>query len=183
MRNVPLIIVGISLTALALTGCSSAAPGGGGSAGASPGAANGSSGGSSSASGPTSKVDVCTTFPAAALSSASGKAFGKTLEVDQDGVYSCLYQLTSGSGGWIVDIREPSDGDNPTTDGLDLGGSSAVKPVSGTGYTTVASPAGVELQLGKDVVEVYTAATAGEAQGTTAQFVAVAKAVIAALGS
>jgi hypothetical protein len=78
-------------------------------------------------------------------------------------------------------VQVPSDGDDPTTDGIDLGGAAAVKPVSGTGYTTVASKVGVELQVGKDVVEVYTPQAAIDPHATTANFVAVAKAVIAAV--
>ena len=124
---------------------------------------------------------MCSEFPPASLSSASGKSFGQTLETDSDGVYGCAYQSSSGSWDWIVAVREPSGGDTPTTDGMDLGGPAAVKPVNGTGYTTVASKAGVEMQFGKDVVEVYTPSSANDAQATTAQFVAVAKAVIAAV--
>ena len=123
---------------------------------------------------------MCSKFPPASLSSASGKSFGQTLKTDSDGVYGCAYQSSSDSWDWIVAVREPSDGDTPTTDGMDLGGPAAVRPVNGTGYTTVASKAGVELQFGNDVLEVYTPSSANDAQATTAQFVAVAKAAIAA---
>jgi hypothetical protein len=124
---------------------------------------------------------MCIAFTAAALSSASGKSFIETLETDTDGVYGCAYELSSGSGDWIVDVRVPSDGDTPGLDGLDLGGSSAIKKIDGGGYPAVGSKPGVEVQVGKDVVEVYTPAGASDAQATTAQFVTVAKAVIAAL--
>ncbi len=170
----------MALFLLETVGCGSNSSGGGSPAG-------GGSGGSSapaaaSASGPTGKIAMCSVFSAVALSAASGKSFGETIETDTgDGVYGCVYNLASDAGTWVLDVREPSDGDDPTTDGLDLGGASAVKPVTGTGYTTVASKAGVQLQVGKDVVEVYTPSTAPEAQATTAQFVTVAKAVIAAL--
>lgn len=150
-------------------------------AASSPGGSSASNGGSSSASGPTGKIDLCSKFPAASLSSASGKSFGQTLETESDGVYGCAYQSSNDSWDWIVAVREPSDGDTPTTDGMDLGGPAAAKPVNGTGYTTIAAKAGVELQFGNDVVEVYTPASASDAQATTAQFVAVAKAVIAAV--
>jgi hypothetical protein len=140
-----------------------------------------SSGRSSSASGPTGKIDLCSEFPAASLSSASGKSFGQTLKTYSDGVYGCAYQSSNESWDWIVAVREPSGGDTPTTDGRDLGGPAAVKPVNGTGYPTIAAKAGVELQFGKDVVEVYTPSSANDAQATTAQFVAVAKAVITAV--
>lgn len=184
MRNPVLILVGIGLAVVTLSGCASATSGGAGPTSNGPGASSAPSGGSSSASsasGLTGKIDMCTAFSAASLSSVTGKNFSTTLEEDSDGIYSCLYNLASDAGDWIVAVQEPFDGDVPTADGLDLGGPSAVKPVSGTGYTTVGSPAGVELQVGKDTVEVYTPATAPEAQATTAQFVAVAKAVIAAV--
>jgi hypothetical protein len=124
---------------------------------------------------------VCSLFPPASISSASGKSFGGTLETESDGVYGCEYQSSSDSWDWIVAVYEPSDGDTPTTDGLDIGGPDAVHPVTGTGYTTIASKAGVELQFGNDVMVVYTPANDSDAQGTTAQFVAVAKAAIAAV--
>ena len=120
-------------------------------------------------------------FPPAPLSSARGRSFGQTLETDSSGVYGCAYQSSSEAWDWIVAVREPTDGDDPTTDGIDLGGPAAVKPVNGTGYTTIASKAGVELQYGKDVVEVYTPASDPDAQATTAQFVGVAKAVTIAI--
>lgn len=124
---------------------------------------------------------MCSEFPPASLSSASGKSFSNSLETGSDGVYGCEYQLSSDSGDWVVAVYEPTDGDTPTADGLNLGGPAAVKPVNGTGYPTVAAKAGVELQFGTDVVPVYTPASTSDAQATTAQFVAVAKAVIAAV--
>jgi hypothetical protein len=150
-------------------------------AASSPGGSSASSSGSPSRSGPTGKIDVCSLFPPASISSASGKSFSETLETDSDGVYGCEYQSSSDSWDWIVAVREPSDEDSPTTDGMDLGGPDAVHPVNGTGYTTNAAKAGVELQFGNDVAEVYTPSNASDAQATTAQFVAVAKAVIAAV--
>lgn len=179
------------VTALTMSSCSSSshpaastttnAASASAAAASSPGGSSASSGGSSSAAGPTGKIDLCAEFPPASLSSASGKSFGQTLKTDSDGVYGCAYQSSSDSWDWIVAVREPSGGDNPTTDGMDLGGPAAVKPVNGTGYTAIAAKAGVELQFGKDVVEVYTPSSASDAQATTAQFVAVAKAVIAAV--
>jgi predicted small secreted protein len=181
MRKAILVVVGIGIAAFTLSGCAPATSSGAGSVGSSPGASSAAGGGSSSGSGPTGKVAVCSAFPEASLSSASGKSFSGTLEADSDGVYGCAYQSSGDTWDWIVAVRVPSDGDDPTTDGMDLGGPSAVKPVSGTGYTTIASKAGVELQDGKDVIEVYTPSSASTAQATTAQFVAVAKAVIAAV--
>ena len=120
--------------------------------------------------------------PSVAVLSSSGKSFSSSLETDSgDGVDGCEYELSSNSGDWIVAVYEPTDGDTPKADGLTLGGPAAVKPVNGTGYPTVAAKAGVELQFGTDVVAVYTPASASDAQATTAQFVAVAKAVIAAV--
>jgi hypothetical protein len=158
-----------------------AAAGAPAAAASSPGGSSASSVGSSSASGPTGKIDLCSEFPAASLSSASGKSFSKTVETASDGVYGCAYESSAETWDWVLAVREPSDEDTPTADGLDLGGPDAVKPVNGTGYTTVASKAGVELQFGDDTVEVYTPASDDAAQATTAQFVAVAKAVIAAV--
>lgn len=183
MRKAVLVFVGIGVAALTLSGCAPAAPSGGGGSGG-PGGTGGSSSAPAAASGslPTGKIAMCSVFNAAALSSASGKSFGDSLETDTDGVYGCAYNTTSGTWDWIVDVQVPSDGDTPTTDGLDLGGSSAVKPINGIGYKAVESKAGVELQDGNDVVEVYTPSGDPAAQATTAQFVKVAKAVIAAVG-
>jgi hypothetical protein len=185
MRKAFLIVVGVGLAAVTLSGCAPATSSGGaaGSGGSSSAPAAGGSGvsGGSTASLPSGKIAMCTAFTPAALSSASGKSFSGTLETDTDGVYGCAYNSSAGTWDWIVDVRVPSDGDTPGLDGLDLGGPSAVKHVDGTGYPAVASKAGVDLQVGKDVVEVYTPSSDPAAQATTSQFVAVAKAAIAAL--
>jgi hypothetical protein len=184
MRKAILVVVGVGIAALTLTGCAPASSGAGGSSAGGSSASSGSSSApaGASASGPTGKVAVCSVFTPAALSAASGKSFGETLETDTgDGVYGCAYNSSDGSWDWIIAVEEPTDG-ALTNDGLDLGGPSVVKPVNGTGYPTVASKAGVSLLFGKDLVEVYTPASDSAAQATTAQFVAVAKAVIVAVG-
>ena len=199
--TVCLVVLVVGLT---VSGCSSTAPSsaaastsatatattaaaGPGSSGASSTLATGSElsdasvGGTPPGSAPTGKITLCSAFPPAALSAASGRSFTQTVETDSDGVYGCEYQASADTYDWVLAVQEPSDGDTPTLDGLDLGGPNAVKPVGGTGYNTVASKAGVEMQFGTDVVEVYTPVTAPAAQATTAQFVAVAKAMIAAI--
>ena len=164
------------------TGSSSSGAAGDASGGTSnPGDGETGASAGAAASGPTGKIDLCSVFSAAALSSASGKSFGETLETESDGVYGCAYESSSDTFDWIVAVREPSDGDVLENDGLDLGGPDAVVPVNGTGYPTIASKAGVSLQVGEDLVEVYTPSSAADAQATTAQFVTVAKAVIAAI--
>jgi hypothetical protein len=181
MRKAILVVVGVGIAALTLTGC---APASGASGGNSTGGNSGGTGASAGASVsmPTGKVALCSVFTAAALSSASGKSFSETVETDTgDGIYGCAYNSSNGTWDWIVAVEEPTDGP-VTNDGLDLGGPTVVKPVNGVGYPTVASKAGVSLLVGKDLVEVYTPASDSAAQASTAQFVAVAKAVIAAVG-
>lgn len=185
MRKAVLVFVGIGIAALTLSGCAPATSAGsvGGSGGSSkPPAASGSgsSGGGSFAPG---KVAMCTAFTPDALSSASGKKFSsETVETDSgDGVYGCAYELADGTSDWIVDVQEGSDDPSTALTAFDLGGPSAVKKLSGAGYPGVGDAHGVDLLVGKTVVEVYTPSSSGAALGTTDQYIAVDKAVIAAL--
>jgi hypothetical protein len=96
------------------------------------------------------------------------------------GVDSCSYTATEGynMSATVYQVSKAF-----TLDSLvqDLGGAQSVTPVSGLGDKAFASKVGVVAQFGSHLLEVGSAATGGAPDEANAGYVAVAKALIAAV--
>jgi hypothetical protein len=181
-----------ALTAMTAAGCSSAAKSpaagataGGTAQGAATSAAAGSGSGSgtgSSQGGSSSELDVCKLLPLAQASSAGGETYASavatTIAPGQD---QCVYEGPASSYARMTVIVYQSDSGVTfqTVDAVQTG-IGTVTNVSGVGDKAIAGAIELDVEAGSHVISVEGAD--GMATGDDSASIAVAKAVIAALG-
>jgi hypothetical protein len=196
MRKAILVVVGVGIVALTLTGCAPAVPGGGsGSGGSSSSGASAdtSAAGSNDGGVPWGKpsgvapygapfsgqVDVCSLLPVATVSALSGKHFTSSKNFDNPG-YACVYKA-GGSKPWSWTVSINFVGPAPDGPDIAIGADGGVKPLNGIAYPAVTAVDGAALQWGGEEVIVSDISTYKYSRSTAAQYVAVAEALMAAI--
>lgn len=125
--------------------------------------------------------DVCGLLSTATVSSLTGRTYtGSKPQTIANGVESCVY---SASEGYPLNVTVYSAPNRSTLESLvmDIGGAKSATPVAGVGDQALASPVGVVAKFRDHLLEVASPATTGSSKAVIPGYVAVAKAVIAAI--
>jgi hypothetical protein len=126
-------------------------------------------------------LDVCGLLSPAKVSALTGRTFTSSkANTIAAGVDSCVYAPTEGYGLSVTIYSAPN---RSTLDALvfDIGGAKAAKSVTGVGDQAFASPVGLVAKFGVHLLEVGSPAAASSSSAVIPGYVAVAKAVIAAM--
>jgi hypothetical protein len=126
-------------------------------------------------------LDVCSLLSPAKVSALTGRTYtsGKPNTIVA-GVDSCVYSATEGYALSVTIYGAPN---RATLDTLvrDIGGAKSATSVTGVGDQAFASPVGLVAKFGSHLLEVGSPATTGSSTAVIPGYVAVAKAVIAAM--
>jgi len=130
---------------------------------------------------PQAAADVCSLLSAAQVSSLTGRTYtaGRHQTIAK-GVESCVYAAAEG---YALSVTIYSSPNRSTLDSLmvDIGGAKSATAVKDVGDQAFASPVGLVAKFHDDLLEVASPATTGSSKAVIAGYVAVAKAVIAAM--
>jgi hypothetical protein len=176
-------VITLALVAMAASGCSStsktAAAGGGASATGGTGAASAAA--QANGGGASTDINACTLLSAAKASSLVGKSFTsaqpQTIAAGQD---QCTYNTADDSDAMEVIVYQPDSGVNLQMMTTVQSGAGKVQNVSGVGDKAIVGEIELDVQTGSRFLAVEGAG--GLLDNGTAKAVAVANAVIAALG-
>jgi hypothetical protein len=126
-------------------------------------------------------TDPCSLLSVAKVSSLTGRTYtGATHETIAKGVESCHYAAAEG---YALSVTIYSAPNKSTLDSLvfDIGGAKSATPTKDVGDQAFASAVGVVARFRDHLLEVASPATTGSSKAAIPGYVAIAKAVIAAM--
>ena len=177
--------IALALVAVAASGCSSSSKGSASAGGSAAPAAAGSSAPASAAAagggGGSSDTNACTLLSAAQASSLVGKTYtGAQSQTIAPGQDQCTYPATDDDSSLVVIVYQSNSGVSWDTMTTVLKSVGTTNDVSGVGDKAMIGAIEIDVQAGSRLVAVQGAG--GTVSGNSDKAVAVAKAVVAALG-